>query len=331
MSNMQTPINSGFGPTATAQDVLRGVDLTGKTAIVTGGYSGLGLETTRALVQAGTTVIVPVRTLEKARQTLANLPNVELAELDLLDPKSIDAFANGFSRSGRSLHILINSAGIMAAPLSRDARGFESQFATNHLGHFQLTVQLFPALQKANGARVVSVSSRGHRFSGIHFDDIQFNNRDYEKWAAYGQSKTANSLFAVALDRRGKEHGIRAFSLHPGTILTDLSRFLTDEDLKAFGVSRNDANGHVPEGLSVAENGDFKTLEQGASTAVWCATSSQLNGFGGVYCENNDIAPMMAADQQSGVLGVHPWAVDFDAAEQLWEVSETLTEVKLAP
>jgi NAD(P)-dependent dehydrogenase (short-subunit alcohol dehydrogenase family) len=165
MPSKQSPIHSGFGPTTTAQQAVEGIDLTGKVAMVTGGYSGIGLETTRALAEAGATVIVPARTPEKARQALSGISGVEQGRLDLLDPASIDAFARGFLASDRPLDILINNAGIMATPLTRDARGFESQFSANHLGHFQLTVRLWPALRNARGARVVSLSSRGHQLN----------------------------------------------------------------------------------------------------------------------------------------------------------------------
>jgi NAD(P)-dependent dehydrogenase (short-subunit alcohol dehydrogenase family) len=313
MATEQKPLKSGFGAKTTAREVLAGRDLTGKIAIVTGGYSGVGLETTRALAEAGATVVVPARTQEKARAALAGIPRVEIETLELFDPASIDAFAGRFLGSGRSLDILINNAGIMAPPLKRDARGYESQLATNHLGHFQLTARLWPALKEAGKARVVSVSSTGISFGGVDFDDPNFERREYDKWKAYGQSKTANALFAVALDKRGQAHGVRAFSVHPGGILTDLVRYVSDEVL--------------------AFEGDLKTPEQGAATSVWCATSPQLEGKGGVYCMDVDIAEVITdfAPQGSGEqpTGVLPWAIDPDLAEQLWHLSEKMTGVKL--
>jgi NAD(P)-dependent dehydrogenase (short-subunit alcohol dehydrogenase family) len=282
MSSKQAPIQSGFGPTTTARKTLHGINLRGKVAIVTGGYSGIGLETTRALAEAGATVIVPAHTQDKARQALSSIPRVEQSRLNLLDPGSIDAFASEFLAIGRPLHMLINNAGIMATPLARDSRGYESQFSANHLGHFQLTARLWPALRHAHGARVVCVSSRGHQRAGIDFDDPQFQHRTYDRWQAYGQSKTANVLFAVELDRRGEAGGVRAFAVHPGAVLTDLSRHMTDEELRGYGLSRDDKPGFIPAGKSVAEGGDFKTLEQGAATSVWCATSPQLARMGGV-------------------------------------------------
>jgi NAD(P)-dependent dehydrogenase (short-subunit alcohol dehydrogenase family) len=315
MTTEQKPLNSGFGATTTAKEVLAGRDLTGKIAIVTGGYSGVGLETTRALAEAGSTVIVPARTQEKARAALAGIPRVEIDTLELIEPASIDAFTNRFLSSERPLHILINNAGIMAPPLQRDARGYESQFATNHLGHFQLTARLWPALRRAGKARVVSVSSRGIRFGGVDFDDPNFEHREYDKWKAYGQSKTANSLFAVALDHRGEAEGIRSFSVHPGGIYTDLLRYLPAEELAAL------------EGSS----GALKTTEQGAATSVWCATSPQLEGKGGVYCLDCDIAELISDyDGNEELTGVLPWAIDSKLAEQLWKLSEKLTGVKLS-
>jgi NAD(P)-dependent dehydrogenase (short-subunit alcohol dehydrogenase family) len=308
----QVPIHSGFGPQTTAHEVLKGHDLDGTIAIVTGGRSGLGLATTRALAEAGAHVIIGARAPEKARSVLANLPGVELDELDLIDPTSVDSFARRFLNAGRPLHVLINNAGIMAPPLVRDRRGYESQFATNYLGHFQLTARLWPALTKAGNARVVSLSSTGVRFGGVDFDDPNFEHHPYDKWKAYGQSKSANSLFAVALDHLGHRQGIRAFAVHPGRISTDLGRFLTANEL--------------------AIGGEYKTAEQGAATTVWCATSEQLSGMGGVYCMDCDIASIQAdfALQGTGQMlkGVLPWAIDPELAERLWQLSQRMTGVR---
>ena len=331
MSTPQAPIGSGFGGASTAAEVIRGRDLGGKIAVVTGGYSGLGLETTRVLHSAGAKVVVPARDRDKAATALAGLDGIEIEAMDLLDPASIDAFAERFLASGRPLHILVNSAGIMACPLARDRRGYESQFATNHLGHFQLVARLRPALRRANGARVVSVSSWGHRRSPVVFEDPNFERRDYDRWSAYGQSKTANILFALALDERGKAEGVRAFSLHPGSIVgTGLEKHLSRDELRAFGVI--DESGKPI--LDPAKN--LKTVEQGAATSVWCATSPQLDGMGGVYCENGDIAPLLPKEAESKEggdatrrtggqsLGVMPYAVDPEAADRLWTLSDRL-------
>jgi NAD(P)-dependent dehydrogenase (short-subunit alcohol dehydrogenase family) len=320
---LQQPIGSGFGAASTAADTLRGIDLTGKVAIVTGGGAGIGVETTRALRGAGATVIVPARDRTKAATALVGL-DVEIAPMDLGDPASIAAFAAGFLASGRPLHILIHSAGIMATPFARDARGFESQFATNHVGHFQLATLLWPALQQANGARVVSVSSWGHRYSNVVLDDLHYERREYNPWIGYGQSKTANVLFAVALDARGQGDNIRAFALHPGTIAsTDLGRYVSKADLRKAGVI-DDHDRPI-----LDPDRQLKTPEQGAATSVWCATSPRLAGMGGVYCENADIAPIVddatAARQfASRPNGVLPYAIDRAAAEQLWTVTERL-------
>src|SRR5664279_1228614 len=313
MPTKQAPIPSGYSSKTTALAVIAKLRLDDITAVVTGGYAGVGLETTRTLTGAGATVIVPARTVDKARAALANVENVEIDSLDRFDPASIDAFAARFLASGRPLHLLVNNAGIMATSLVRDARGFESQFATNHLGHFQLTARLWPALRNAQGARVVCLSSRGHARAAVDFDDVHFQRRAYDKWLAYGQSKTANALFALALDTRGQAHGVRAFSVHPGPIMTELVRSLPEDELQAV-IARAQTQSPI------------KNVEQGAATSVWCATSQQLDGMGGVYCEDADIAQAVPADSTAPT-GVRPWAMDPDLAERLWTKSEAWTEV----
>jgi NAD(P)-dependent dehydrogenase (short-subunit alcohol dehydrogenase family) len=327
MATLQKPIVSGFGAASTAGDVIKGIDLSGKIAMVTGGYSGIGVETVRALRSAGARVIVPTRDRDKAVQALDGI-EVEIAAMDLLDPASIDAFAERFLASGQPLHILVNSAGIAGAPLTRDARGYESHFATNHLGHFQLAMRLRPALRKANGARVVAVSAWAHSRAPMVFEDPNYEHREYVPWMAYGQSKTANILFALAMDERGKAHGVRAFSLHPGSIVTGLARHVSRDLLRAAGVIDDDGNPII----DPAKN--LKTVEQGAATSVWCATSPQLEGMGGVYCQNSDIAPLVSDSLAANpigsmALGVMPHAVDLDAADRLWSLSEQLTGVAL--
>lgn len=313
----QKPIGSRFKAASTAHDVVADIDLSGKTAVVTGGYSGLGIETTRALAGAGATVIVPARYREKAQRTLAGIERVIIESMDLADPVSVAAFANRIVANDTPISILVNSAGIMAPPFARDADGHESQFATNHLGHFRLVAGLWPALLKANGARVISVSSRGHQIAPVDFDDIDFKRRAYDKWQAYGQAKTANALFAIGLDRRGEQHGVRAFSLHPGVILTDLARHLSEDEINSFDVY--DENGD----RRVEPSRDLKNPEQGAATSVWAATRPELNGIGGVYCEDCEIA--LPQSQAEGNKGVASWAMDVEAAERLWTLSERLT------
>lgn len=219
MSYKQAPLGSGFGPRTTTRDVLEDNDLTGKVAIVTGGHSGLGLETTRALVAAGAHVLVGARRPAAARDALADLPTIEIDELDLSDLDSVRRFAKRFVNSRRHADIVINNAGVMACPETRVGPGWEAQFATNHLGHYALVNGLWPAITGGAGARVVAVSSAGHHISGIRWDDVQFAN-GYDKWQAYGQAKTANALFALHLDALGKSEGVRAFSLDPGKIFT---------------------------------------------------------------------------------------------------------------
>lgn len=328
MTSLQSPIHSGFGPASTAQDVLAGIDLSGKTAIVTGGHAGLGLEATRALRQAGARVIVPARDVARAREALGQL-GVDVAAMDLMDPSSIDAFAAAFVASGAPLHILINNAGIMACPLTRDARGFEAQFATNHLGHYQLTVRLWPALVRAQGARVVALSSLGHRYAAVDIDDPNFERREYDRWIAYGQSKTANALFALELDALGKASRVRAFSVHPGRILTDLAKHMSREDLRNAGALDD-------EGRPVIDlSRGMKSPAQGAATSLWAATSPLLDGLGGVYCEDCDIAALAPdadathAGSAAMASGVRPWAVDPAAAKQLWALSERLTGARI--
>jgi len=320
----QKPLPSGFGARTTAEEALGGTDLQGKVALVTGGHAGLGLETTRVLSNVGATVVVGSRDTRKAQMAVAKMKNVEVGELDLASPDSIDRFANEFLNSNRALDLLINNAGVMATPLTRDARGYELQFATNHLGHFQLTARLWPALKRSGDARVVALSSRGHARGGVDFSDPNFNKRPYDKWAAYGQSKSANSLFAVELDKRGQKDGVRAFAVHPGGILTDLLKYMTDEELSAYGIYRENGVPKIPDATKVPER--FKTIEEGAATTIWCAVSPQLKGKGGVYCEDCDIAAMVPADSKLNS-GVRPWAVDRAAAEELWSLSEKLTSV----
>ncbi|WP_046226295.1 SDR family NAD(P)-dependent oxidoreductase [Paenibacillus dauci] len=309
----QQPIQSGFGYHSTASEVLEGIDLSGKTALVTGGYSGLGLETTRALIQAGAHVIVPARRPEAAHEALAGLAQVEVDELDLSDLDSVRAFAGRLVASGRSIDLALLNAGVMACPESRVGPGWELQFATNHLGHFTLIHLIWPMLIAGEGARVVVTSSTGHHLSPIRWDNINFDG-NYQKFEAYGQSKTANALFAVELDRRGAEHGVRAFALDPGVIFTPLVRHMPMEEMIALKWFKEDGE---------TVNEAFKTPEQGAATQVWAATSPQLESKGGVYCENCDISILTNDDAEH--TGVKPYAIDPEEASRLWTLSAKLT------
>jgi NAD(P)-dependent dehydrogenase (short-subunit alcohol dehydrogenase family) len=317
MATPQHRIDSGFGYRTTATEVLAGIDLTGRLAVVTGGYSGVGLETTRALAGAAADVIVPARRPDHAREVLAGVDRVEVEALDLGDLESVHACAQRVLDAGRSIDILINNAAIMACPETRVGPGWEAQFATNHLGHFALANLLWPLLAADGGARVVALSSRGHKRSGIRFDDLMFEH-GYDKWQAYGQAKSANSLFAVQLDALGQAAGVRAFAVHPGGIMTPLQRHLTRDEMVGYGW--------------IAEDGtpkfEFKTPEQGAATSVWAATSPQLDGMGGVYCEDCDIAePTEVGTAASELGGVDAHAIDPDVAARLWTVSAELTGV----
>ncbi|MEC5192880.1 MULTISPECIES: SDR family NAD(P)-dependent oxidoreductase [unclassified Arthrobacter] len=326
----QHKIGSGFGRDSTAADVIAGIDLHGKTAVVTGGYSGLGLETVRALASAGAAIVVPARRPDHAREVLAaaglapGVPggDVSVAAMDLADQASVKAFAAGFLASdllgaSGSLDLLINNAAIMASPEQRVGPGWESQFATNHLGHFALANLLWPALAAGSGARVVALSSTGHKLSPVRFNDINFES-GYDKWQAYGQAKTANSLFAVQLDALGKNSGVRAFAVHPGGIMTELQRHLPREEMIASGWM--DEAGNV--------DARFKTPAQGAATSVWAATSPALHGMGGVYCEDCDVAePTVVGSPEARVRGVDAHAVDRADAARLWTLSAELTGI----
>jgi NAD(P)-dependent dehydrogenase (short-subunit alcohol dehydrogenase family) len=312
----QQPIHSGFYDTSTASQVIAGIDLNGKTIVITGGHSGIGLETTKILSEAGATIIVGARNIAKARQALAGAKKVNIIELDLSEPVSVNEFTNEYRKSFDRCDMLINNAGIMATPLLRNSLGYELQFATNHLGHFQLTANLWNELCKSR-ARVICLSSLGHRFSGIQFDDPNFNLHPYEKWKAYGQSKTANSLFAVHLDKIGKEYGVRAFAVHPGRITsTHLNRFMSDEEKATATSGASTIPNYVPSLI--------KSIAQGAATTIWCATSPELENTGGVYCADCDISPIVEDDSPQ-VNGVRRWAISPAMAEQLWTLSEKLT------
>jgi NAD(P)-dependent dehydrogenase (short-subunit alcohol dehydrogenase family) len=321
MVSAQNPLPSGFGPQSVPTDVLGDLDLGGCNAMVTGGYSGLGLKTTKALANAGAAVIVPARRPEHAQAVLDGLGEVEgqinVAELDLADLASVERFAQGFVASGIPLDIVINNAAIMACPETRVGPGWEAQFATNHLGHYALINRLWPALTASAGARVVALSSTGHKLSPIRWDDVQFES-DYDKWVAYGQAKTANALFAVQLDTLGEAHGVRSFAVHPGGIMTELQRHLPKEEMVNMGWIDDDGN----------INERFKTPEQGAATSVWAATSSQLDGMGGVYCEDCDISsPTDSSSPFGRYIGVDPHAIDPESAARLWTLSAELTGV----
>ncbi|WP_145674303.1 SDR family NAD(P)-dependent oxidoreductase [Chitinophaga polysaccharea] len=311
MTSIQQPIHSHFNANSTAAEIAAGHDLKGKTILVTGGNSGIGYETVKALASAGARVVATGRDAHKANDRLSALPNVSFMPLDLADPLSVDTFAEQFLAAYPDLHLLINNAGIFRPPqLQKDQRGYELQFGVNHLGHFQLTGRLWPALRNAGGARVVVLSSVGHRRSELELDDLQSKHHPYDSAKAYGLSKTANVLFTVELDRIGSPHGIRAFAVHPGAVHTDIFRYMTDDERQIWD-------------LQIAH---FKSQEQGAATTVWCALSDQLNDIGGVYCEDCNIAPIVPNDAPPG-RGVRGFALDPRTAGELWQFSEAATGI----
>ena len=316
----QRPVASPFPAKTPATDIVDGVDLTGKTAIVTGGYSGIGLETTRAFAKQGARVIVPVRSPAKAAENLADLDgDIVTEQMDLGDLSSVRRFAQSISEQMDRLDLLINNAGIMACPEARVGPGWEAQFGVNHMGHFALTKALLPLLQKAPAARVVALSSTGHKISDVRWDDIHFQTTPYDKWQAYGQAKTANALFANALSRRLKDTGGLAFSVHPGGIFTPLQRHLSIEEMTALGWLGPDGE-PTPEVKAA-----FKTPAEGASTTVWAATSPLLAETAGVYCEDCNIAaPTEPESSTARYRGVDGHACNDANAERLWDLSEAL-------
>ncbi|MET9173555.1 SDR family NAD(P)-dependent oxidoreductase [Streptomyces misionensis] len=317
----QRPIGSPFSALSTAEDVMAGLDLSGTTAVVTGGYSGLGLETTRSLAAAGARVVVPARRPDLARAALAGVAGCEVVPMDLADPGSVRAAAARIGDSLDRLDLLMAVAGVMATPERRVGPGWEGQLAVNHLGHFLLVCELHPLLAAAGGARVVVNSSAGHTLTGIRWHDPHFRI-GYDKWLAYGQAKTANSLFAVHLDALGRADGVRAFALHPGKIITGLQREMTLREQMDRGWV--DADGKVI-------GAGFKTPSQGAATGLWAATSSLLDGRGGLYLEDCDIAAVSAADRPMDDGGVRAYAIDPDAAARLWDLSLTATGARPVP
>ncbi|HSW93207.1 MAG TPA: SDR family NAD(P)-dependent oxidoreductase [Gammaproteobacteria bacterium] len=314
---IQSPVQSGFNQSSTATDVIADMDLTGKTAIITGGHSGLGLESTKALAAAGANVIVGARNVTGAEKILLNIPNTAVKELNLSDLASVKHFSNEIINSKIHVDILFCNAGIMACPETRVHSGWEIQFAVNHIGHYVLTNLIWGMLNP--GSRVVCVSSAGHHVSPIRWNDIHFEKEKYDKWVAYGQSKTANALFALQLDEYGKKHNIRAFSLHPGKIFTPLQRYLTVGEMISAGWLDHEGNPLDP---------TFKTPEQGAATQVWAATSPKLKNMGGLYCEDCEIAKS-ASEYTESFRGIRDYAANLDEAKRLWELTEHLTGINV--
>jgi len=301
-----------FGGATTADEVLEGMDLSGVTVLITGASSGLGAESARAMAARGATVVLTARQVEKASGVAAEIrrstgnANVDVMALELTDWAGVRAFAAAFVERYPRLDVLLNNAGVMACPLLRTVEGWEMQFASNHLGHFLLTNLLVPALRNAAPARVVAVSSAGHQLSPVLFDDIHFDSTPYDKWTAYGQSKTANILHAVELDRRWRGDGVRAFAIHPGAILTELGRHLGRSDLADLAAR------------SPGSKLEFKSIPAGAATQVFAATAPELADRGGVYLEDCHVAEV---HEGQGSWGVRGYALDADNAARLWALS----------
>jgi NAD(P)-dependent dehydrogenase (short-subunit alcohol dehydrogenase family) len=305
---------STFNAESTTNEVIEGISLAGKVAVVTGASSGLGVETVRTLAGAGARVVMLARNKDKQEAVADSLreanpqAQIDTEIVDLADLDSVRQAAAAVLNKTPDIDLLINNAGVMACPLARTAQGFEMQFGTNHLGHFLFAALLAPGL--TDGARVVSLSSGGHKFGTVDFDDPNYQQRDYDKWMAYGQSKTANALFAVGLDDRLKTRGVRVFAVHPGVIMTQLSRHMDKADYELL-------TANLPEGQEMK----MKSVEQGAATSVWAATSPDLTGQGGIYLEDCHIAEAATPGVDGGV---ESYALDRTDADRLWALSEEL-------
>jgi NAD(P)-dependent dehydrogenase (short-subunit alcohol dehydrogenase family) len=303
-----------FNQQSTTDEVIAGIDLSGKTAVVTGASAGLGIETVKSLAGAGARVVMvardPARLEASVNAIRQHQPDAALETrlMDLADLASVRAAADDLRQRFSAIHILINNAGVMACPLGRTKDGFELQFGTNHLGHFLFSCMLAPALVSAAPARVVTLSSSGHKISDINFEDPNYQHQDYEKWQAYGQSKTANALFAVALNERLSGRGVTANAVHPGMIMTELGRHLDTSDIEML------------QSMASEQQQQFKSIPAGAATSVWAATSPDLDGRGGLYLEDCQVGQ----PEQGGSGGYSEYALDTGAAEALWRLSEEL-------
>jgi len=308
---------SEFGWASTTDDVLAGKDLTGKTVFVTGGNSGLGRETARAMATKGAHVVLAGRDQAKLDQAVASImaehvgANVETIICDLSSLDSV--LACGTKAVGRfeKIDVLINNAGVMACPKARTADGFEMQFGTNHIGHFLLTKQLMPLIEAGADKRIVNLSSRGHHIAPANLDDPNFENSPYEPWLSYGQSKTANALFSVGLEGRFASKGVHAYAVHPGGINTNLGRHLSAEQAEAL----------VQRVTTADPSFSWKSIPQGAATSVWAAIADEIAGTGGVYCEDCHVAEV---DDISSKAGVRSYALDKESADRLWAISEEM-------
>ena len=326
---------SNFGRDTTTDEVLDGMDLTGRRVVITGAATGLGRESARALAGHGASLTVLARSEERAADAAAEVEalvpgtTVEAGVVDLGDLATVREFADAYLQTHDAVDVLINNAGVMACPFGRTADGFETQFGTNHLGHFLLTDLLSPALLRGTNPRVVTLSSAGHSRHDVDLVDPNFEATEYDAWIAYGQSKTANALFARELARRGGPRGLLSFSVHPGGIITDLGRHLNEElmnDMAVFARARSEAAAAAAEaaGTTLDETAGgmrFKTVEAGAATQVWAATAPELADHNGAYLADCGLG-VLGADP--GVNGFLPYLLDDDHAAALWELSEQL-------
>ena len=312
-----------FGEKSTTEDVLAGIDLSGKRILVTGVSAGLGVETARALVAHGAEVVGAARDVAKAERATtvvraaaeAGKDAFSIVELDLASLASVRACADALNADGRPFDVIIANAGVMVPPFGHTADGFETQFGTNHLGHFVLVNRIAPLLK--DGGRLVNLSSAGHRFSDVDLDDPNFEHTPYEPWIGYGRSKTANVLFAVEFDRRHRDRGVRATAVHPGGIQTELGRHMDEGQMAALVASINETAAKA--GTPAFE---FKTIPQGAATSVWAAIVADPAEIGGKYCEDCHVAELQEGEGIRG--GVRAYALDAEHAKALWAKSEEL-------
>ncbi len=310
-----------FGWSSTTDEVLAGIDLSGRTVFITGANSGLGRETARAMASRGAHVIMAGRDQAKLDEAVAAIqaghPKAQLDTItvDLGSLENIRAATSRARQRFQKIDLLINNAGVMATPFLHTADGFEMQFGTNHLGHFALTGELFPLIERGHLKRIVNLSSRGHHFAPVDFEDPHFERRAYDPWTSYGHSKTANVLFTVGLEARFAVLGIHAYAVHPGGIQTNLGRHMTPEMMEAL----------MARVTSKDTGFQWKTIPQGAATSCWAATAPELEGKGGVYCEDCHVAEV---DDESSTGGVRSYALNPSFADRLWKLSEELTGVQ---
>src|ERR1700733_5072490 len=316
-----------FGANSTTEDVLTGIDLKGKRILVTGVSAGLGIETARTLVAHGADVVGAARDLEKAQRATSEVSKAaaetgasfEVVELDLASLKSVRTAADNLVADGRLFDVIIANAGVMATPFGKTEDGFETQFGTNHLGHFVFVNRIARLIKE--GGRLVNLSSSGHRFSNVDLSDPNFETTPYEPFLAYGRSKTANILFAIEFDRRHRDRGVRATAVHPGGIATELARYMPAGAIEAWVQQVQDQRAAAGEPPF-----EFKSIPEGAATSVWAGVVASAEEVGGKFCEDCQIAELIPADSQLSAVskGVRGYALDPESAKALWKKSEEM-------